>query len=403
MEEKGKRQQIIVRICCIIAAFGLWLYITNIENPLKESKITVPVEIINKDVLSDSNLALADEEQPTVTLAINGDAMEVFAAKPSQFKLQADLKEFALKKGENSIPVTIKEQPDKIKVTNEQKLYIKLNIDELVEKKVPVKVLTEGKAKEGYFPLQPKVGIQEAVVVGPSTYMGAVSAVQGKMDITNLTKDVTSNIALSAVDSSGKVVSSTKVKPAAVEVTLPIRKVKSVGISVATKGTLSNNIVLKNFTTVPDKIDIAGSEKDLEKISELETEPIDLGKFNGSDAVDAKLVVPSGISLVSSNGYVKVKLNGEKVSQKTFKINVQLKGLKEGFEGILEQPQVNVVVSAADSILNNLKQSDMTCTIDVTNQGEGDYNLPPNVTIPDNVTKVSVDPATVKIKIKKKQ
>ncbi|EKX80053.1 hypothetical protein CFSAN001628_009408 [Clostridium botulinum CFSAN001628] len=38
MGKKSKTKNIIVKICCIIASFALWLYIFNIENPIKEQK-----------------------------------------------------------------------------------------------------------------------------------------------------------------------------------------------------------------------------------------------------------------------------------------------------------------------------------------------------------------------------
>ena len=52
MDKDGK-QQFIIKICCVIAAFVLWLFITSTENPLTAYKIkNIPVQLLNTDTLT---------------------------------------------------------------------------------------------------------------------------------------------------------------------------------------------------------------------------------------------------------------------------------------------------------------------------------------------------------------
>ncbi len=98
--KKSKTKNIIVKICCIIASFALWLYIFNIENPIKEQKITVPVNIVNKESMNEMELALVPKEASTVTLIIKGNVKDIYSVKAEDFKVEADLNSFGLKKGE---------------------------------------------------------------------------------------------------------------------------------------------------------------------------------------------------------------------------------------------------------------------------------------------------------------
>ncbi|WP_406541894.1 hypothetical protein [Clostridium ljungdahlii] len=99
MERKNKRNQILVKICCVIASFILWLYIFNIEDPMRERKIVVPVTIVNKDALAQSKLVQIDNQSASISLLIKGNASNVYSVKPSDFKLQSDLNAYVMKKG----------------------------------------------------------------------------------------------------------------------------------------------------------------------------------------------------------------------------------------------------------------------------------------------------------------
>ncbi len=402
MDEKVKRNQIIIRICCIIAAFGLWLYINGVENPVRENTISVPVEIVNKDVLTNSKLALIDDQPLYVNLTISGVTSDVYSVKPSNFKLRVDLSGYAIKKGENIVPVKLVQQPDNIKIVNTEKLWVKLNVDEYAKKKVPIKIGIEGKAKTGFYQLQPKPSLSEIEVSGPLKYVNQVASLLGKIRIDNLSKDFTSNVVLSAVDNSNNKVNYVKFQPAAVEVMVPIKKVKTVGINVKTKGNLSNGLILKGFETIPEKVDIAGDDNAIDNIQSIDTEPVDLSKLNGNDSTDVKLVVPQGVFLINNNGYVKAKITSEKISQRTLPVSVTINNLQSGYDAVLNTKQVSVTVTAADSVINSLNNGDITAAVDLSGVGEGDHTTQVNVTVPQGFTKVSVDPPSIQVNIKKK-
>src|SRR5471030_838539 len=113
------------------------------------------------------------------------------------------------------------------------------------------------------------------------------------------------------------------IKPDSIQVTVPIKKIKTVPISVKTQGSLENGGVLKSIMPLPEKVDISGDEGILSKINGLDTEIIDLSKLSGKDTVEAKLVVPNGVTLVNSNGMIKAKIDFDKGIQKILNLDIQ--------------------------------------------------------------------------------
>lgn len=404
MEEKNRRQQLIVRITCLIAAFGLWLYITNVDNPIATYKLTnVPVKLINVETLYQSKLALLPGSQPTVTITLRGTASDYMSIKPEQFNLVADMSAYVLKKGENNIPVQVvaSPNPDSIKIVNSDNLWVKVNLDDYLEKTVPIK-LNIGDVQQGYFPMQPQLRMTDVIVSGAAKYVNMVDNVVAKCDLKNYTKDVSMTFPLQAINSSNNVIiNDVKLNPGFIDVTIPIKKVKTVGINIKTTGTLNKNVVLKSLTSAPEKIDIAGDDNVLNGITNVDTKPVDLEKLqNGT--IKVPLALPSGVIAVNSDSTVKVTVSMDKNIEKNLSLDITVKNPGDGLNYTLSDTKVSLNVTGPESSINNLKPEDITCIVDLNSLAEGDYNLPVNITLPGGITKISSTPETVKVSLKKK-
>ena len=409
--ERKKKNQIIIKLCCFIAAFALWLYISYTDNSQTNKTVkNVKVELVNMDSLEDRKLVELPKGEYTINLKVTGLASDVnvIANKPEAFKVVADISKYSLKKGENKIPVEVKVEPSNVKVLNTADMWVVVNLDDLTEKIVPVKVEKSGKPKEGYYAFEPTVKFSEITIKGASKYVSKVSHAVVKPKIDGLSSNFIYMLTINAVDSSGNIVEGVKTSKEYVEVTVPIKKVKNVGINIVTKGNISKDILLRGYYAEPDKIDIAGSEEALNEISTINTEPIDLTKINlttlQNGFIEVKVVYPKGIDPVGSNGTVKVKLDGGKIGQKRIDIDVQYKNLKEGYIVKPEKTTVTLEVSGEEAVLNKLKNEDFSAYIDFATAVEGENIEVPIIlgNLPQGATKVSVSAEKVKVTIAKK-
>lgn len=401
MEEKSKRQQVIIKVCCVIASFVLWLYIFNVENPVRERKLVVPVQMVNKDILAQSKLVPVGEENISITLDIRGDASDIYSVKPEDFKLESDLSAYVVKKGENRIPVEIKKSPGSIRIVNNENLWISINLDEIIQKTISVKVIVEGKAKEGFYAEQPIIRTENVQITGPQQDANSVNRVVAICNIKDASKDINITASLKPEDSSGNIVKNVSVKPDSLQVIVPIKNIKGVPISVKTQGNLVNGGVLKSVVPLPEKIDISGEEEILSNISVLNTEIIDLGKITENDTVETKVLVPKGVNLVNSNGIVKVKINLDKGVQKTFGLDIKTINVGNNYSITMDNDKADVTISGLESTINNLKVEDLSCFVDLNNLAEGEYDVPVTINVPNGISKVSQQPTSIKVNIKK--
>ena len=400
MERKSKKEQFIIKACCAIAAFILWLYIFNIENPIKERSLTVPVKVINQSMLSESKLAPVIDGEVSISITISGNVTDIYSIKPEQFDLQADLSALALKKGENKVPVTVITSPAGIKVVNADSLWVTINIDELVKKTVPVKVILEGKTKEGFYAINPELNNKEAIVSGPAKSVNSVKYAVARCDINGAYKDISFNAQLQPEAETGTKFQYVLVEPKVMNITVSVKKVKTVGINVKLSESLNNSTGIKSVLPEENTIQIAGDDEYINSISSLDTEPVDIKNLKGATSIEAKLVVPKGIAIVNNISEIKLNITYNNLIQQEFTLSVKAKNLTSGLTTDLNS-SVSITVSGTESLINSLKGENIDCFVDLNNLGEGTYDLPVNTKLPEGISRISLSPANVSVTIKK--
>ena len=363
--DKDRKQQLIIKICCVIAAFVLWLFITSTESPLTAYKIkSIPVQLLNTDILTQSNLILVPGQDLTTSLNIKGaNTSMLLNTKAEDFTVVADLSAYALKRGEQKIPIEIRKSPDNINVVNSDSLFITINLDELTEAKLPISVNVNGKPKEGFYASAAKLSQNYATVVGGSKFVNIVKELLIEMDIQGLESDVIKTYKLKPVDAAGKEIKEVTVNPSQMDVKIPIRKTKSVGVKVKTIGNLDPSFTLASIKVLPERFDVTGSAADLNQLENLNTEAIDLSKINKSTTMDAKVIIPDGLSLVSTSGagMVKVEININKVVQKTISLDIKYNNLDPKYDAKLEKDKDSIVISGTEAVINSLDLKKISC------------------------------------------
>lgn len=394
----------LVKIFCVVAAFSLWIYISNVDNnQITQRVYNVAVTPINSEVLADKKLAMLPEQQLTVTLNVKGTPTDISLGK-DQFKVLVDFSMYALSKGEIRLPVIIERQPANVTILNSDTYFVKVQFDDLLEKSVPVKLSLSGKVKEGYYSLEQSVRPTDVIVSGPARYVNQVTAVEAKGDLKNADKDLTLSLPLVPVDSSGKEVKNVEKNADKVEILMPVKKTKTVTISPDTKGTIGKNMLLKSLTPVPERVDIAGDEDIINSITSLKTEKIDLSKLTADSNIVVNIDVPAGVHLLNSDGTVKVKVAIDKVLEKTITLDIGVKNLNEAFTASLNILKVNLVVSGTENQIKAIKDSDFSCDVDLKDLNtEGEHTVQVNSNIPSGINEISISPQTIKVVLKKKE
>ena len=390
MDNWNNKQKVIVQLVCILLSLGLWIYVTNIENPIKSYELNnVPVEILNSDSLKDTGLALAPNQNFYVKLKVEGNTQDLFSIDKSDFKITVDLSEFVLKKGENKIAVNIKEAPSTVKIKNSSGLTITVNTEEYSTKEVPVKSEINVISKSSYYVATPVFSPETVVVSGPESLVNKVTKVIAEGEESNAVKTIVKDYIISAVDDNGNEVTGVQLSQKWVEATIEINEGKTVPIKINTTGTLPNGLRLKSISSDTTEIGITGPEEILNNVSEIGTEVIDLSGIKDSTTVEVALGIPDGILIHNGENSITVNIVIEKLQTREFTIDYSMIGQQEGITVVPDNTKVTITVSGFEDVLNSLTEANFTAELDVSEYAEdGEFTKKPTVNLVgvDNVT-----------------
>ena len=391
MDNWKNKQKIIVQLVCLLLSLGLWIYVTNIENPIKSYELSkVPVEIKNSDSLKDVGLVLAPNQQFYVSLKIEGSSRDIFSIDKSDFTISVDLSEFVLKNGENKVAVNIENSPSTVKIKNSNGLTITINTETYLTKEVPVKSKIDVISKSSYYVSAPVFSPETIVVSGPESLVNKVTKVIAEGQESNVVKTIVKDYIIKAVDENDDEVTGVQLSQKWAEATIEITEGKTVPIKINTIGTLENGLRLKSISSTITEIGITGPESKLSSISEIGTETINLSEIKDSTNIDVALGIPDGILIHNGESSITVSIVVEKVQTKEFTIDYSIKGEKEGITVTPDNNKVTIIVSAFEDVLNSITEENFTAELDVSEYiEEGEFSKAPTVNL------VGVDNANI--------
>lgn len=382
MDNWNTKQRVIVQVVCVLLSIILWVYVTNIENPLKTIELNkVNVQLLNSDILAESGQILAPNQDITVSLKLEGSIQDIYKVSAADFSAVIDLQPYALKIGENTIPVTIIDSPSDITIKNLSGLTATIVVEELTEKEVPVISDIDVTVKNSYYASAAETDPEIITVSGPKSLVDRVDSVEVSGSEDNVDQTIVKNYDIYAVDVNRNKVAGVSFSQDTVQVTIRVNEGKTVPINVVTEGKLPDGLRLINTEVKEKSIDISGPDGVLSNISEIDTEAIDLSKITEDTSIEVGVIIPEG-AVNESSKTVTVDISLERTETKEIEVPFTVQGLSEDFNSVIDTDKVKVTIRGYSKNLEGITAADLTAVLDLTSiNAEGDYTLKPAVTI----------------------
>lgn len=185
------------------------------------------------------------------------------------------------------------------------------------------------------------------------------------------------------------------IDPPEVEVLLDDRISREVPLVVPRLGSIAEDFKLIEFSVTPAKLKISGPRSELDKITSLESEPVDLTEVKGPLEQKVGVRIPSSFISVSSD-HVQVKIEVVFVQkEKRFKnLPIELRDISGTSFSIFPE-RTTVEVSAGIKLIENLKAEDIIPYVRLAPElNDGDH-IKLQVELPKGVSLVMVEPEDV--------
>ena len=285
------RKNLPVKILALIASIIMWGYVMNEENPSVNGRYTVPVEIVNAPEGYDVNMGVRE-----VTLKVRAPRSLMAAAHESDFKAVIDLSGDTEGEYDEKIRTVIPQGFELLGMSDDT---VHVTMEALIAHGVPVDIVVNGKAAQGMELGEIKPAQQYVNVYGPRHLVDSIAKASGKIRLADNNSDFTMRVKLTAVTADGENINNLAVLPGELDVTVqlvPGEGKKIVPVKPAVSGILPEGYVLGEVTVQPNQVELAGANKTLADIKNVDTVPVSLHGVTSTLDKDVELSLPEGIA-----------------------------------------------------------------------------------------------------------
>jgi YbbR domain-containing protein len=190
------------------------------------------------------------------------------------------------------------------------------------------------------------------------------------------------------------------VNPIDVQIVIPVIELAGFAekpITVNWVGEPAPGYRLLNITVEPSSVLITAPPDQLDALR-IETEPVDISGLTMTETLQVALDLPDEVMLEDPQPIIVTVEIGPILTSDVVQKAVEVRGLAEGLDAILEPEEVRVFLFGPLPALESLSEDDVRVTLDLLNLEIGTYNLEPLVSISVNdVTERSIQPATITV------
>lgn len=361
-----------LKILSLIIAIVLWYVIGNVDDPVTIDTYTIPVQIINADVLKSNNKAYEITEGDQVTFTVRGKSSILNKLSEKDFKAEADLGKLSLV---NSVPidVSVSRYANELTITLGRINTVKVNVENRVEALLPVVVETVDEVADGYA-IGTKTSSPNMVeVIGSESMISRLKEIRVEVSVKNASQDINTRQSIKFYDRNGDVVDSSRIDcdTEMVNVNIDLWRTKEITLSLKTTGTLAAGYGISAFDYEPKTVLIAATDEMLAKTFSMELDPLDVS--GASENVEKTIsidssILPQGVMFcdgsfdVVAKAVVEQKISDE-VNLKSS--DIQVKNLPEGKKVNFDKSSYVIHISSYKSKLANLNGSSFEPYIDI--------------------------------------
>ena len=384
------KKKILYALLSFIVAFGIWLYVITVVSPESEATFyNVPVVLNNESILKEKGMMLIIDKDPTVTLRLKGNRSELNQLKSSDITVLCDLSKVNTAgqqvlnyvvsfPGGNSFTI-LEQSPSTLSVT----------IAEWSTKEVDVVVAYSGSVPADYIVDEENAELdhRKVIVTGPASVVSQITQARIDVDLAGRTETIIEGYRYTLCDAAGQPVDAAQVTTNLAEINMTVRIQKTKELPVVLNVIYGGGATESNTQVVIDplSIKVAGSEKLLEDLINIDLGTIDLSQVEDDTVQTFDITLPEGVTNLTGKSQVTVTIDFRNLN------TVKLTVTKERFSYVGTPPggmeitfapeeyEIRLRGSAKD--INQIDPKDIIVTIDLTGAAAGDNQCKAEVTV----------------------
>ncbi len=388
------------KLLAILIAVALWAGLITQDPSLTREKVfnDVAVSVNGADtlkrngfiVLEDVNAVLDD-----VTVRVSVPQAQYTNVQPSNYSVRVDLSRIR-EAGRQEVRILSTNTAVYGSVTEIDPPSVILTVDEYVTRyRIPVAVVIEGEAPEGFYATAPSTDPALIAVSGPKSLVERIASAQVTLDQASLPAhegDVRRAMAFTLVDETGAAIRSDMIQVTSESVLLDSiivgqtiyasRVVELSDLGLVT-GKPAPGYEIKGVYITPATVTIAGRETAIRDMNILYAENnVNVNGLTSSVSKQLRVRQPSTIKYASTD-FINVAVEiGPVITTHAYDVRVDLTGLSPALREAGGIRMAAVHITGPEPWLNSLSLNDISLTCDLGSIAEpGTYTMPISCTV----------------------
>lgn len=371
-----------LKLLSLVCAFLLWITIVNVIDPSDDRTIvSIPVNMINKETLTEMGYTYEVLEGNTVTVTVVGPKSIVDTLTVTDFYASADFATVTQLSDYVDINVVcikngINQSDLDIQLKNNM---VKLNIENRESRIVDVDVNITGEPASGYITGDYDVSPMSIKITGAESVVGSVSTAIAEYNVQGASLDVSEDVVLKLYDEEGNEISTDGLVMSRdrVRLKVPLLVKKVVPVNYAYKGNVKEGYKISKLTYSIENLILAGEESVISNISSIDipAELIDVTDISEDASYTVRLshYVPAGVKIISS-AVADVVVNVEPLITKEFAIaadNIRLENANDELSYDFVKKSILVTYSGLATDIEAITIAGIKASVDVSDTSLG--------------------------------
>ena len=290
------------KIVMLVAAFALWIFVMNDQNPPTESNFSVPVVTLNPPAE-----ARLTQDAERVKIKLRAPRSVLAEIRTDEIKAFVDLAGLGAGTHPLHVQTVIPQGIEAVSVTPDT---VAFTIDPIIQKRMPIRLVRIGAPPVGLTVAGIEPDTSMVTIIGPQSMIKHVSEIVGVVAIPGAaTGDLDIDVSLFPVDEDGEAIDGIRVVPKEISAHVSFARSlsrKVVDVKPVVEGAVASGYTLSDIRVEPSRVELAGISSALDAMTTLSTEPIPVAGLTESTERTVALVLPEGVTV--TNKMVTVRL-----------------------------------------------------------------------------------------------
>ena len=377
-----KTNNLVLKISSLAVAFLVWIIVVNVSNPIVTRNISVPLNVVNANIITDAGKTYSLMGANSVTVSYEVRSRDQSRISASDFNASIDLGDMYDITGAVPIAVEVVNNKDLIiGAVASKPSIVRVSIEDLQRKEFTLTTKITGTPSDGFSVGEVKLDKTNVVVTGPVSVIGQISQIGVEIDVSGLDSNESGRAELKYFDANGNafVISDSRVSKSFDNVgySLVMLNGRTLALNFDVGGTAAQGYKFTGAESTTKSIQVRGQPEVLEGLDSI-TVPASALSVEGATGdvnitVDIKNFLPANVTAVGDTK-VNVTLKVEALDKKSLTLTVNdlnIVGAKPGAATNIVPEKITVVVSGLSANLESVTNADLKATLDVSEMNVG--------------------------------